>query len=663
MTPCYHLLYQSLFKTPLQAAKQGVMLSALCLGMTAPAIAAEADAMSDAPSITLPKMTVTATRVPTAISNTIAQTRIIDSEALERYKGQTVLEVIKRQPGISFTQSGGMGTTNNFYIRGYDNKQVLVLIDGMRYGSATTGQPALNLLPAEQIERIEVVYGASGSSIYGSDAMGGVIQLFTKGQEVNGKQFSVTAGIGSNAHYLYGATAQFATHAGTSLSVAASRNQTDGFNAVEFGDNYHPDDDGYKSSNASVALQHQINDKLTAGMTALYADSTTDIDDYPEFSYPPPAYEKTLVVPALANAYADQRNGAANAYVQYDTGSNITKLSYGHSIDESTTYDNALSPSKGSIFNTQQNNIRLENVTDLAGLAGADNTQGQVIMGAEYLSQAVDSTLNYLEDKRHIASAFVGYQYANDNFNLQSNYRLDDNSQFGRNSTYNLGAAIKPTQALTIGANYAKGFRAPNFNELYWPDDSSNADLHPETSDNYEAFISLDTYQQNTRLTAFYNQVDDLIVWSAGKNNNVNEAQIKGASLTSDWQYDALLLGASYTYQEAKDTSGGANEDNLLPYRPKSQATAYVGWQMPKFDMRLEGQYIDKRYTSVANTQALDSYTLFNLAGNYHFTPQLTGSLRIDNITDEDYTLSSQFGTQYATEGTNYFGALTYTWQ
>lgn len=663
MTTSYSTLYQSLIqafkKAHLNKSTWTLIASVLAC---VPAVAAENELASqeNTPVADFPKMTVTATRTPTAVNNTIAQTRVIDSEDLKRYQGQTVLDVIKHQPGINFTQNGGLGTTSNFYLRGYDSKQVLILIDGMRYGSATTGQPALNLLPIEQIERIEVLHGASGSSIYGSDAMGGVIQVFTKGQNVKQNQLSVTAGIGSNNHYLYGASAQMSNDKGTSLSISASRNETDGFNAVKSGDNYHSDDDGFESKSASLALHQRFNQNLTAGITALYSDSTTDIDGFPASDW----QTGEILAPAVQNAYADQKNGAANAYVQYDTGKNNTKLSYGYSIDESTTYDDAYNPSQGSVFDTKQQTVRLENTANVAALANLSENLGQLIYGAEYLKQSVDSTQTYLDDDRTIKSGFVGYNYAGKKFSAQGNFRLDDNSQYGKNHAYNIGGAIKTTDKVTVGANYAKSFRAPNFNELYWPG-SGNANLRPETSDNYELFTSFDTDNQSTRLTAFYNEVEDLIAWSdkSNSNNNVNEAQIVGATLTSDWQLYSWLMGMSYTYQEAKDKGGDFTDGNLLAYRPKNLATAYVGYQLPKLDVRLEAQYVDDRYTSTANTAKLDSYTLVNLSGNYQITPELTGSVRVENITDEDYSLSNQFGTEYATDGTSYFGSLTYTWK
>lgn len=214
---------------------------------------------SELPQVELDKIVVTATRTPTKTSNVIAQTRVIDSEELQRYQGQTVTEVLKNQPGINITQSGGMGTASNFYMRGFDSKQVLVIIDGIRYGSISLGSPSLNLLSADQLDRIEILYGASGSSIYGSDAMGGVIKIFTKGNSVDKSNVSTTVGYGSNNHYQIGITGQL-KNATSSLSLGVSRNETDGFNVIANPESvdYNADDDGFKSTNASLADRKSV---------------------------------------------------------------------------------------------------------------------------------------------------------------------------------------------------------------------------------------------------------------------------------------------------------------------------------------------------------------------------------------------------------------------
>lgn len=601
------------------------------------------------PKVELDEIIVTATRTPTKTSNVIAQTRVIDKEELQRYQGQTVTDVLKNQPGINITQSGGMGTTSNFYMRGYDSKQILVLIDGIRYSSISLGSPSLNLLSTDQIDRIEILYGASGSSLYGSDAMGGVIQIFTKGNNVEQSNVAATVGYGSNDHYQVGVTGQLKNDT-TSLSLGVSRNKTDGFNAIANRNSfdYNADDDGFESTNASLALQHKFTNALSAGISGLYSDSTTEFDSAGK------------VIPY---AYSDQKNGSANAYLQYKTPLTLTKLSYGQSIDKSTSHDNnSISYDNGSQFDTTQEQARLE--------TSINAQPGTVIVGAEWLSQKLDASnvkvfnadfsdftaTAYDPDDRDVKSAFVGYQLADTYYDLQANYRVDDNSQYGNESTYNLGAAIRPLAGMRIGTNYATGFRAPTFNDLYYPGDN-NPNLKPERTKNTEVFVEYANDMQTSRLTGYHTDAEDLIA----SGTNISEAKIKGLSLTSDWNMNAFIFGLGYDYLDAKNkTRTNANFDQQLPYRPKNSGLVYIGYQQPTFDMRLEAKYSDDRLTTENNE--LDSYTLLNLSGSAYITPNLRASLRVDNITDEDYTLASQFGNEYATEGTSYFTSLTYNW-
>src|SRR5690606_18543373 len=440
---------------------------------------------------------------------------------------------------------------------------------------------------------------ASGSSIYGSDAMGGVIQIFTKGNSVDKSNVSTTVGYGSNNHYQIGITGQL-KNATSSLSLGVSRNETDGFNVIANPESvdFNADDDGFKSTNASLALQHKLSDSLSAGLSALYTDSTTDIDSAGN---------------AFPNAYSDQKNGSANAYLQYETPLTVSKLSYGQSIDKSTSHDTySINYQEGSQYDTTQEQARLE--------TSINAQPGTVTVGAEWLSQKLDASdvlvyppypdttppvqTPYDPNDRTVKSVFVGYQLADTYYDLQANYRLDDNSQYGNESTYNLGAAIRPLAGMRIGANYATGFRAPTFNDLYWPG-FSNPNLKPERTKNTEVFVEYANDAQTSRLTGYYTDAEDLISNAA----NISEAKIKGLSLTSDWNMNDFIFGLGYDYLDAKDkTANSASYDQQLAYRPKNSGLIYVGYQQPMFDIRLEAKHTDDRVT--AENNKLDSYTL-----------------------------------------------------
>lgn len=629
------------------------ILSALGgFAMSATAATVDSSVINDSelPQVELDKIVVTATRTPTKTSNVIAQTRVIDSEELQRYQGQSALEVLKHQLGISHYTNGGPGTTSNFYIRGYGSNQILVLIDGIRYSSISAGGATLSLLPADQIDRIEILYGASGSSIYGSDAMGGVIQVFTKGANIDRSNVSVTTGVGSHNEYLYGASAQFLNEKGTTLSLSANRKETDGFNAtLPSSLPSQTDNDGFKSDNYSISFGQNISDSLKFGLSGLYSKSTTDIDAYDDY---------LTNAPALKNAFAEQNNGAASAYLEHFDDSSSTKFTYGYSIDESTTYETDVN--NGSKYDNNQQQISLVRTQTLP--------IGKAIIGAEHLNQELKSNV-YDANDRKVKSGFLSYLVSHNNIDAQANVRYDDYSDFDSETTYNLGAAYHLTPEFRVGANYAKGFRAPTFNDLYYPN-SGNPNLKPETSDNYEAFIEYNTGLQSTRLTGYHNKVDDLISfvsifdtdgkYAGGSSENVDKAKIKGLTLTSDWVLDSYLFGGSYDYQQAKDDSGKANDGNFLAIRPEHKGLIYIGYRLPSLDIRAEYQYVDDYYSGIDNTdkQRVDSYGLLNISGNYQLTDNLTMTARLNNITNKKYvTLPG-----YNTDGTNFFTSLTYNW-
>ncbi|MGO3804550.1 TonB-dependent receptor plug domain-containing protein [Psychrobacter sp.] len=603
-------------------------------------------ANNELPETELDEVVVTATRTPTKVNNTIAQTRVVDSEELKRYQGQTVLEAINHQPGFSIKQDGGIGQSSNFYIRGYDSKRVLILIDGVRYGSMSNGQPALGLLPADQIDRIEIIYGASGSSIYGSDAMGGVIQVFTKGNNVEQTHFSVTAGIGSNNQYTYGAAAQLASETGAQLSLAASHNQTDGISAIKYQTGNNKDEDGYESDNFSINASVPLGDNINVGATGLFSKSTTEFDDYNN----------------VPGAEIDQENGAISAFSEYDKDNLTLRLTAGGSLDK---LDNKV----GDEFETTQKQANLLSIYRLP--------TGQLQAGAEWLKQEVDINDNtpsngndsYKINDRTIKSGFLGYQLNKEAYDLQANVRLDDNSQFDSETTYSLGYAAKLAPSLRLGTSFATGYRAPSLNDLYIESAYyvPNENLEVEKSKNLEVFIESNSDLQTTRLTGFYSRVKNLISNEYDPSTfkyqatNIDQAELSGYSLTSDWQISNVLFGSQYTYTNAEELSG-ANKGKPLVYRPEHTGLIYVGYQASDFDVRAEAKYAGKVYNSADNSTFIDDYTLFNISGSYYVNPNLTLTSRVENLTNEDYTTNEGFGTRYNQDGTSYFTSLTYNW-
>lgn len=619
--------------------------STLTLAMitqTSQAVSPATPPLTNLPETTLDTLVVTATRTPTLQDNTLAQTTVVDETDLQRYRGQSVLDVLRGQAGISIKQSGGDGTISNFYLRGFDSKQILVLVDGIRYSSVSAGSAALNLLPADQIDRIEILQGASGSSLYGADAMGGVIQIFTKGQNANQSNVAVTLGAGTQDSYKAQITGQYVDNA-TTLSLSAGHDKTGGIDATlptaPFNTHY-PDKDGYQINHYSLVAKHQLNDQFEMGVTGLYANSTTDYDssstDY-----------TTLVSKPYVPTHSDQKNGAVNTFVNYQQSNLTAQLKYGQSFDKNTSYD-AITP-KGGKFDTSQKQANLQ--------LGYQLPVGQVMGGAEWLKQTLDSLTKYQKaDDRTVKSGFIGYQASQPHYDFQSHVRYDDNSAYGDKTTYNIGGAYRILPSTRLGASYATGFRAPTFNDIEY----GVADLKPETSKNTEIFIENKTPLQSTRLTGYHSTINDKIYVNPNNNylsQNFEKVTIQGLTLTSDWQKDHVLFGGHYTHQTAKNDNGD-NKDKHLPYIPENQGLLYVGYQQPKFDVQAEVEHVGKRFTNASNSRSLEDYTLLNVSGNYYVSPQLTLNTRLNNLTDKDY----QTAEGYRQKGINALISATYQW-
>ena len=591
--------------------------------------AANGEAESTLPSLTF---TTTATKTPTLVKNTIAQTTVIDEEQLQRYRGQSVLDVLRGKAGFQIKQYGGDGSASNFYLRGYDSKSILVLIDGIRYGSVSYGGANLNLIPSDQIDRIEILHGASGASLYGADAMGGVIQIFTKGQNAQQSNVALTIGGGTENSYKGQITGQYVNDTST-LSLSTGYEKTDGINATrpDVGSNYFADKDGFESKSASFVAKHKINDAVDVGVNGLVSKSTSDFDS-----------GATLI-----NTYSDQKNGAASAYINFNQDKFSANLKYGQSFDKTTTYDST-SP-QGNTFDTTQKQLNLQ--------LGYKLPVGQLIAGLEHLKQEADVNANYAiyDLDRTVKSLFTSYLVTQNNFDFQAGVRRDDHSEYDKHTSYNIGGAYRINPTTRLGLAYSTGFKAPTVQDIYY----GSGKVRFQTNKNWEAFIENGGKNRTTRLTGYQSDIENKTIWADGKTQVIPNASIDGINLSSDWKSDALLFGFDYDYQKAKNET----TNQTLYYHPKNKATVYVGYQQPKYDLRAEVSYTDESispdYSKGQETrQTLDDYALLNISANYYLSPNLTINTRINNLTDTSY--QTVYG--YNAKGINSFISLTYQW-
>ncbi len=572
---------------------------------------------------------VTATRQAMRTSELLSDVSVVTREEIDR-AGQTTLEqLLARQPGLEYVANGGPGTNSNIFIRGAGTRQTIVLIDGLRVGSASSGDVAFSRIPLAQIERIEILRGPA-SSLYGADAIGGVIQVFTRRGE-GAPRFNASAGYGS-----YNTTdASAGVSGGTesiSYSLQAGHYQTDGFSAIRNPANFafSPDRDGYRNSSVSghVAVRPAPGHEL--GLNLLHSDGTSKYDSFPTTS--DFANEQTL---DTYSVYSRNRLGQAWT----------STLRLGRSTDDATNRTDGLA---SSVFHTDQDQASWQNDFRLP--------VGRALLAAEYLRQHLLSTTAYPVTERSIGSLLAGWNGSLGEHRLQFNLRRDDNSQFGAKTTGLAAYGYQFTPEWRAHVSYGTAFRAPSFNELYFPDIfgalfAGNPNLKPEFARNRE--VGLDWERGRHRFSAVYfnNKVSDLIVGFPLR--NVASATLSGTSLSYAASLGNWSGGLILDLQRPRDDATGKR----LARRADEQLKAHLGYAAGPWSVTGEWQLVGERYENAANTQRLGGYGLVNLLADYRVQKDWTVFARANNIFDKQYELAKDF----ATAGASLFVGVRYS--
>lgn len=573
---------------------------------------------------------VTASRLPQPRSQTLQPVNVITSEDIARGGQQTLVEVLQTLGGVEITNTGGFGQPSSVFMRGANSGHTLVLVDGLRISSATTGTTAFENIPLSQVERIEVVPGQL-SSLYGSDAIGGVIQIFTKtGRNAPGT--TVTAGAGSYRTDSAGAGLN-RTFGGTDFGLNVGYFESQGFDATKTtlrsgapNPNNNPDKDGYRNKNVSARLAHRLDERNELGVTGFYSEGTTHFDNGPTTD---DVNHQTL---SAYSIYSRNRiSDAWESLLRVGEGTDDFSSSGAFRFFARTRQPQA----------TWQNNVKLG--------------PGTAIGGLEYLAQDVISDTAYAKTYRTVTSAFAGYTGQYEKHDWQANAREDDNSQFGHHTTGLLGYAyrVMPDLRLRVGAGSA--FKAPTFNDLYFPG-FSNPNLRPERSRSKEAGLNYQLGSNRFSATYFDNRISDLIVFDNATlaPQNVNRAKITGTELgyqmfTGGWQANAHL-----TLQKPVDEQTG----KLLPRRARDHGSVAVSNAIGAWRLGAEVAGSGARFDSTNEDPAtkMHGYALFNLTATYALSRDWSVRARWNNVFDRKYELAQNFNTP----GSNVFVAVQY---
>lgn len=571
---------------------------------------------------TTPEIVITATRTPLDASQVAASTTVIRREDIEERQVSTLPELFRGVPGIDVAETGGPGKTTTLFLRGTESDHVLVLVNGVRVGSVSAGLTSFEVIPVEHIDRIEIVRGPRASQ-WGSEAIGGVIQIFTRsGEAMEAGNTHYEAGAGAGSYNTYRGHASVAGDDGSShYQASVAYLDTAGFDARQpipgdFGFD-QPDDDGYDNLSFHLRGGHRFNNELDIEAFILRAQGTSEFDG--SFQDESDFVQQVLGVRSMWQ-------------VTNDWG---LRFRVGENRDETENF--APDGSFASRFDSKRREASLINDFEPA--------PGQVFnIGLDYRDDRLDSNNEFTESSRDNTGVFAQYLGSFGIHDLALSARYDDNEAFGNETTGGLGWSTNLRAGIKLYASYGTAFKTPSFNELYFPG-FGNPDLDPETAESMEVGIEGRSGWGWWSLRAYRTDIDDLIATvfdpatGTAFPRNVDRARIDGIEAEVQTAIAGLDVSAALNLMDPEDRETG----NQLPRRPERSLTVDVSRAFER--LRLGGRLVaqDDRFDDVDNTVEVDSFVTVDLTADYELRRGLFLRGRIGNLFDEDYETVATF--------------------
>ncbi|MEY4211388.1 MAG: hypothetical protein RLZ92_1769 [Pseudomonadota bacterium] len=501
---------------------QKSLFSSLLLASVSTSLNAQAVSSDE---INLPETLVTATRSETVKNELASASTVYTREDIERLQVRTLPDLLKSSAGLDVVQNGGYGQNSSVFMRGTNFNHLLVLIDGIKAGSVTLGSTAFELIPIEQIERVEIVRGPQ-SSLYGSEAIGGVIQIFTrKGKQTEKPSISVEAGGGSyDTHREAGNISGRWQNSWYNLGV--SNIESNSFSSQVLPSD--PDRDGYRNTALNARVGHRFLNDSEIEAFFMHAEGLNYFDNRS-----PKESECNVGDPSsyCANQKQFVNQLAGVSLSQYFMNNWHSTLRFGQTRDEAS---NLLPTGK---FYESINTARW-NISWLNELIFSDHHK--ITAGADYYFDEVDGSAQYQKKSRYDVGLFANlHSRIFDNHFLNASLRWDQNQAFGDYVTGNIGWRFNWLHGLSTFANFGNAFKAPTFNDLYAPVSwgGGNPNLKPESSKSVEVGVAGEHKVFKWELRAYHTDIDSLIAWAPIDPNdewsnwtpmNVNKAQIDG---------------------------------------------------------------------------------------------------------------------------------------
>jgi len=595
-------------------------LAALLGAVLVPLTASAQNDFSEGPSPG--SVVVTASRIAEPVTAVVASVTVITRADIERLQPHSVIELLSGLQGISVESTGDLGKSSSVFVRGTNSNHLLVLIDGIKIGSATAGQAALEQLPIDQIDRIEIVRGPR-SSLYGSDAIGGIIQIFTRHSAPGAPgrlSFELTGGShdtwqaqggysGSSGPLWYNASASGLYTSGIPLCAAGAPQTAPCFTTDPR--------QGYWSGSAAVSGGYQLSDTTQVSVDLLRADGDS-------------GYDGTIF------------GGNESRLVQQVAGVELEtaplerwklSLTGGQSLDQSKQRFNG---ADDGFFDTRRETLSWLNDLQLA-------TAQNLLLGVDYEQDTIASDTDFPVKSRHDTGAFGSYRLTPGRMDLEVSLRHDHNQQFGDHVTGAAAAAWRFSDELRLTASWGTAFKAPTFNDLYFPFFGDPA-LRPETARSAE--IGLEGYpgaHTSWAVNAYETTIDDLIEYNPATfaADNIDRARIHGVELRLATEVLGTRAQLYATWLDPRDR--GINDGALLPDRAQETVRLDLDRDFGALTAGTSLIVVGRRFQDPANTQRLGGYATLDLRAGWHFSPLWMLQAHISNALNHDYQTAQYY--------------------
>ena len=558
---------------------------------------------------------VTATRTAEMVDETLAPVTVITRKEIEDLQASSVADVLRTVPGVILTNNGGLGQATSLFLRGTNSGHVTVLVDGVRVGSATLGTTPFELIPLAQVEKIEIVRGPR-SSLYGANAIGGVIQIFTRPGAEN-KTMSAKSSLGTDGFREL--TAGFVSNSKVGISVRFSYLGSDGFDACTgaAGGCYvdEPDRDGHEKSALAVRFDRQLSTGAELGLHFMYSNADTDYD----------------------GSFSNQTETAMRVIggrLVLDPSTNWrSTVAVGQSLDGAEDFKDRVFSSR---FETLRNSLSWQNDVALG-------STGLLTGGVDYQNDTVDSDTVFAVTSRDNTGVFIQYQKDVERYGVQWALRHDDNEQFGDYTTGSVTFGVDTGKDRRATVFYGTAFKAPTFNGLYYPSWGSPV-LEPEESNTVDLGYRVLLPGGRWTVNVFQTNIDELIAYDpiAAGPANIDQAQIGGVEVGLAMSGDAWRWSSALTLLDTEQKSG-ANRGRELPRRPSEALSLNISRDLGRYGTGMQITFNGKTYDDLANTSLLDRYVVVDLVGHWKMTDNWWLNGKIKNVFDEDYETAAYY--------------------